>query len=325
MKKNLILKSIVGRGYLGVVTSMALAHPAVAALITYTADANTVHLYHLDEAAGGTVASNSGTAGKTAIAATGSSGTWPTNATVLGAAAFSGYGNAADVSATSKAIAYDGDGDGTFEPDSASADDDILHSSFLGGGGEFTVEAMIKVASISGATHNILSTDGSGGNSARGFSFRVTTSGTLQFRSIADYASGVFATIPTSGANAWDANSWFHVAYAYDGGGTGTLYWTKVDPSVTVANSLGSQTTLTGTGTSIPDLNGSIQGVLVLGGENRGVNDDGTLGFIDEVRISNVARGAGDFIFTIPEPTSVALAGFVAAWATISAGRHRRK
>jgi hypothetical protein len=324
MKNNLILKSIVGRGCLGVVTSLALAHPAVAALITYSADANTVHLYHLDEAAGGTIASNSGTAGKTAIAATGNAATWPTNATVLGAAAFSGYGNAADVSALSKAIAYDGDGDGTFEPDNASADDDILHSSFLGGGGEFTVEAMIKVASIN-ATHNILSTDGTGGDSARGFTFRVTSAGNLQFRSIADYASGVYAAIPTSGANAWDANSWFHVAYAYNGSGAGTLYWTKVDPSLTVANSLGSQTTLTGTATPIPNLNGSIQGALVLGGENRGVNSDGTLGFIDEVRISNVARGAGDFIFTIPEPTGVALAGFVAAWATLSAGRHRRK
>jgi hypothetical protein len=86
------------------------------------------------------------------------------------------------------------------------------------------------------------------------------------------------------------ANQWFHVALTYDGAGTINIYWTKLDNARTGA-------TLLQSFTGIPGLVESGSAVLTIGNENRNTSGEGLAGYIDEVRISNVARSATDLAF----------------------------
>ena len=86
------------------------------------------------------------------------------------------------------------------------------------------------------------------------------------------------------------------------------FYWTRVDSSFTVANLIGGDT---------------LPADLSKGATDFYVGSSGRLPYrvetdiIDEVRISAVARGADEFIFGVPEPstlvlTSLALLGLIA-------------
>ena len=283
------------------VVFLLFASPAAQAAVSpYTADANTIYLYHLNEAAGGSVAANSGSAALNAIAYDGNPSTaagatdQPLDTTILGATGFSGFGNAANISAIDLGLGVDRDASGGFRLDSATSPDRAAnHSSIFGAGNVFTLEAMINLADLTLTTREIIATDNTEANNLRGFQFRVN-SGNLEFNFIAPNVSAVTAAIPIAGPHAFAANQWFHTALSYDGTNA-RFYWTRVDASLTSANLIG------GPVAEGVDVNAPMP--IVIGNESRdtgtGVNsNEGLRGLIDEVRISNVARGATQFIFS---------------------------
>ncbi|MCU0797065.1 MAG: LamG domain-containing protein [Akkermansiaceae bacterium] len=290
---------------------------ASAALTSYTADANTIYLYHFNESSGATSATNSGTAGFAAIAFDGNpaanNATNPQalNSSILGSSGFSGFGNSANISAADLGMGVDANSSGGFQMglNGGASPDAVTHGSFASGNGSFSVDAMIQVSSITGTNRQIVSTDNSLGNTARGFQFRLTSGGAMEFNFIGTNTSTSTIAIPTSGTHGFVANEWFHVALTFDGAtNTSSFYWTRVDAVHTAANLLGVSTNET--------VNNSIAGPIVIGNEGRsfgtGANStEGLLGRIDEVRISNVVRGADQFIF-VPEP-SVTLLGALGA------------
>ena len=261
----------------------------------YVADVNTVHLFHMDEAAGTTASVNSGGSTLPLIAFNGSAvpatatTAQPVNPAVLGATGFSAaFGNAASVATTTAGLGMDANESGGFQPGTTTCPDAITQSSIAGADGSFTVEALVNLPSITGATREIISTDSSMTN--RGFQFRIGTTGMLEFNFITGSGSAIAATIPTSGAHAFAADQWFHVALSFDGGtSTSTFYWTKLDSAPIQANAIGSSTS--------ESTVASVSGPLAIGNEARAASGEGLQGLIDEVRISNVARGAGAFLF----------------------------
>src|SRR5690349_8702379 len=98
-----------------------LSHSAQAALSFYTADANTVYLYHLDEVAGSTSAASTGSVTSAAIAFDGNpasnhaTNAQATNSGMLGATAYSGFGNAANITAGDLGLGVDANGSGGFQ------------------------------------------------------------------------------------------------------------------------------------------------------------------------------------------------------------------
>ncbi|MCB1129940.1 MAG: hypothetical protein KDN05_02350 [Verrucomicrobiae bacterium] len=291
--------------------SAALATASArAALVNYTADANTVYLFHLDEAAGASTAANSGTAGYNGLAVDGNpltAGAATADTTLLGATSYTGYGNAISVaSGLDRGLGVDVTGDGTFDVD----DDTISLGTLVGTNNSFTLEAMINLPSLTASSHReIWCTDNSAGNGDRGFQFRITSGGLIEYNFIGDSTTNLIWTIPTTGDNAFQANTWFHIAMTYTETGVGSptleAFWTLVDPSRTQANSLGAVQNAN------QDFDGALVAPLVFGNEGRntgsGVNmAESFLGSLDEGRISNVVRGAGDFIF-VPEPSSALL------------------
>lgn len=316
------------------VAALAVASNADAQIVApYTADADTLYLYSFDEAAGGGVAANEGTAGFNAVGFSnpfaGSTSDQPVNTGLLGATGFTGFGNAATIGA-GNGFGVDVDGSGGFRAVSGSTTarpDDLSQSDVLGTLGSFTVEALVNVSSL-GAQQEIIATDaaftaGLGGNDSRGFQFRINNNNNLEFQYIGDgvispVLSGDLTTL--GGGNALVTGEWFHAAAVFTADGTldangnavGTteLFFTRVDAGAIVANSVGSAADL---------IDFSDLGPLVIGNEGRTANNatggnqftEALLGSIDEVRISSVARGSNEFIFAaaVPEPSSLILLG----------------
>ncbi|MEK7952099.1 BNR-4 repeat-containing protein [Luteolibacter soli] len=261
----------------------------------YVVDADTVHLFHFNEAAGASVAANAVSGGRSAIAFDGATllnhatNPQPASTAVLGATGPSAFGTAANISAANLGIGLDTNNSGGFQVGTATTcPDAVAQSSFAGTDGAFTIEALVKLPSITGTQREIACTDSA--LAARGFQFRVSSTGQLEFNFIATAGAAATATIPTTGTHAFNAANWYHVAVTYDGTAT-RLYWTLMDASVSAANLIGSSTTESTTG--------SVTGPLVIGNEARltGNSTEGLLGLIDEVRISKVARGADQFLF----------------------------
>lgn len=261
----------------------------------YTPDANTVVLLHLDEPSTTGIAVNS--AGSTAplnanfIAASNPSGTTPRNPLpgLLGAAGATGpgfnYGSAANLSYSNNlGIFMDANANGVADLDTSSARgaDQLEMWQFCGPSGEFTLEALVNLPSLTGANREIICMDS--GGSPRPYQFRVTSTGQLEFNNIGNAGANPKANIPTTGPEAFVANQWFHVAMTWDGMDTINFYWTKLDNSRVGA-------TLLQAFTGIPPLVESGAAVLTIGNENRNTSGEGLLGLIDEVRISSVVRG----------------------------------
>ncbi len=287
---------------------LTFAAPVQAALVAYVPDAATRYLYHLDEAAGTSVAANAGTTGRNAIAFNGA--TYAGDGidqvavtTVLGQASYAGFGNAAGISVNTLGLGVDSDSSGGFRPGDGAPvgpDQSIDHSAIFGAGNVFTLEAMINVPSITSGNREIICTDNNGAAADRGFQFRINgTGGNLEFNFIGATGGAYLVPVPTTGAHAFAANEWFHVALTYDGTNA-AFFWTRVDASFTAANPVG---TPAARGVDIND-----DMVLVIGNEGRATGNftEGLGGLIDEVRISSVVRTANDFIF-VPEPSSALL------------------
>jgi hypothetical protein len=163
--------------------------------------------------------------------------------------------------------------------------DSVLQSALQSESGAFTYEGILWLDGT-GVEQTILSHDGDG---TRGFLFRVID-GKLKLYT---GSTNVEATIPTSGIHAFVADKWFHVAITYTGSQEAAdnlrLYWTALDSAATEAN-------LIGTGTLSADLTGSVANRLGIGTTTRSPFRF-ECGVVDEIRISRVARGAGDFLF----------------------------
>jgi len=278
----------------------------------YTNDVNTLFLLHFNEPAGGSVTTNVGIKGGNFYTVTNTTtgnglAEPPPVTTLLGYTSYTNangtnFGNA--VSGTNidgladGLIGYDGNNNGAFDADvqggPASPDAIALTNLNIGNGGQtsFTLEAII-CPSVINVNQEIICTDDY--NGTRGFQFKITSSGTLQFQFISPGLS-YSPAIPTgTNADAFVPGTWYHVAAVYNGtAGTMTLYWTKLDPSRNAASPLGSVSWAVGTGY------GAIVAPLVIGAENRGSDQESFRGLIDEVRISNVARAANGMQFWSP-------------------------
>ena len=266
-----------------------------ATLVTYATDANTVQLWHLDEAAGSSLAVAVGSfpGGAFTVDENPVSATPPVVTTVLGAAGFAGFGQAANFTGnTDYVLGFDNNLSGAYDGDVSgavlSADRISLSSLGINGAQPFTLDAMINLSATAGS-HEIICTDSTA--ATRGFQFRVNASLQLEFNLISGGNGAKVVALPTTGANAFATNTWFHAAVSFNGANL-TFFWTKVDPSVTIANAISTQA-LTITGTA-----GTLQGPLTFGNDNRNVASEGLNGLLDEIRISNIARTASQFIFT---------------------------
>jgi len=221
--------------------SLTLSLPAGAAIVgPYTVDANTVHLFHLDEAAGSGVSANSVAGVRSLVSFNGSAvpaaktTAQPTLTTLLGSAGAGGFGNAANVSTATSGLGLDANNSGAFQPRTTSdgsgnsnGPDSVAHSTFADPTGSFTIEALVKLPALTGASREIICTDSSGTN--RGFQFRGNTNGQLEFNFLSTNGSTTAFNIPTSGTHGFVANEWFHAALSFDGPShTSTFYWTRL-------------------------------------------------------------------------------------------------
>jgi autotransporter-associated beta strand protein len=289
----------------------------------YTTDANTLYLFHFDEAAGSSNAVNAGIKGGNAITVTNATSgnglaTPPVVTTMLGKTSYTGFGNC--VSATNTVdpslyptidglVGYDGNNNGAYNADvqggPASADAISLTNLNMGntnvalaGNSPWTIEALV-CPTVMNQNMEIVCTDDYNGN--RGFQFRMNASGQLElhFLGLVPQVT-MLANIPTgaSDPNKFVANNWFHVALTYDGAKL-RMYWTKLDPSSSACNQIGSDTAWAST-----NLTADIT-PLVIGNENRGASAENFRGLIDEVRISKVCRNPSQMMFASPAVTIV--------------------
>ncbi|MCH7227086.1 BNR-4 repeat-containing protein [Haloferula sp. A504] len=252
---------------------------STASLAPYSVDLHTLHLWHFDEADPGPAAPAAGVVDSFSLT--------PSAGAVLGAAAYPGFGNAGDVSAAA---------DAGFQGSVIPVGD------VTGPDGAFTFEALVRIANVTDLQQIITMENASGNAADRPFQFRID-GGNLRFINVSAGSQSILGTIPTTGDHAFVANEWFHVAVAYDGN-AGTvdnlkLFWTRVDPVHTEANEIASDTMTS-------DL-GGIATTFGVGQEYRSPSDN-LEGRIDEVRISSIARGAGDFLFVAPDTDGDGLA-----------------
>lgn len=256
----------------------------------YTPDSDTLHLWHFDEANPGPAQPDAGLVSSFNL--TPDDGKSPGSPATLGNPAFSlDFGTSGNASA--------GQGSGFMG-------NSIPVSDLTGANGSFTFEAVISLSNIND-TQMIAAMENNGGAAARPFQFRVD-GGNLRFINIAGGVQQILEAIPTTGDDAFVADEWFHVAATYDGNENTAdnfkLYWTKLNDTQILANEILS-TNMTS------DLSGN-NSIFGIGNDYRtsGTGNTNNLGgFIDEVRISSVARGANEFLFVaVPEPATATLA-----------------
>jgi hypothetical protein len=271
----------------------------------YTVDADTLHLWHLDE-----TSAPFANAVNTAHNLQGL-----LNSATAWNAALPGFGTGVNTnSGTTPNF-----GMVTYAPalDSAVTGDTATPASpaftWQGADGSFTLEALVKFDSLpttwnSPTMGEIICMEGDGSlTQDRVFQFRIDTSNAatpkLQFQRLNTATQSVAADVPLTGDHAVDTTSWFHVAVTYDGNagtaGNMKLYWTKVVPGTAAANLLGS-------GSLTNDFPAGIHGDLSLGNEARssGGSTEPFRGTIDEVRISSIARADSGFLFAATAPAA---------------------
>ena len=278
--------------------AVALAATSQAGLqIPYTPDANTLHLWHLNDP-DGLVAVDAVATSPITLTNIGlpNPSVGPYTNVHLGVASFIGQGTC--LQATTKPHLLYG---GAF-PDVSQFCNPVS--------GAFTFEAIIKFdATFSAIDVEIVSGDNGGAITARGWQWRIFN-GVMEWDLLAGSTDNDFkSTLPLTGPNAALSNTWYHVAVTYTGNNPTnsdpanliTFYWTALDANRTAADKLGQFT-------ATRPLSGSPQGAatpgLGIGGSARNTtsnpgNNEGLLGSIDEVRISNVALNSNQMAFVV--------------------------
>lgn len=292
---------------LGLVGCLAWWTAPLHAVSPYAPDANTLHLWHLDESVAPATNALAGGLSLMVLA----------NGATLGNASFAGFGNGLNTT--------DAGQTGT-----APADKDALLSALplVSGNGDdapvtladtvtgaFTFEALVRIdfdpalnLSGRGSGMQILSGEGDG-TTDRIFQWRLNPVGygagdatmpRLEFINLRQGSAiqSLITPIPTNGPNAIFSNQWYHVAVTYNGNDNALdnfrAYWTALTNPTPIAN-------LIGTATLANDLSGASCD-FVLGNEGRanGGSSDNFIGRIDEVRLSSAAREANEFVFRGP-------------------------
>jgi signal transduction histidine kinase len=184
--------------------------------------------------------------------------------------------------------------------------DNVSGFTLVGLGGAFTIDLICKLEkqpkAADGEQLALITMDGDVPKD-RFWMFNITKRGKLSFQRLdAEEKFEVSVDLPTSGPNAVELGAWYHAAVVYSGkrnvAGNVKLYWTRIQQDLRQANLVGE-----GRMTK-PMPNG--QGDLALGNEARSyirhnAEAQPFPGYIDEVRISRVARHASDFFFVRPE------------------------
>jgi len=258
---------------------------AKADVVPYTADANTLHLYHLDESAANIIDYGNGYGGVKI-------NLWPNNVPSLGAATYTGFGTSLN-DAQSLSVLTSGAAIGA-GPGSGTTPVTYNNTQFQGADGSFTYEVYVKLNQIStlpyGGNSQAMILGHDGGNGNRNWDLKQYGANNIMFASNPDVGTDqVSFIIPTTGANAWDANSWFHLAVTFDGPTKeAKMYWTKVTPTVSGANLMVTKTLLDApmTGTTY----------FTIGASARAWPQRFIDGCIDEVRISDIVRAPADMI-----------------------------
>jgi signal transduction histidine kinase len=285
------------------IAAVLLSFPAAAVEVApYRVDASTLHLWHLDEAASPCLNAVANSQPLNSLF----------NGAKLGAASLDGFGACLD---NSVRFAMPEPATALRGPvllaapslDQGPADNVGENFRYHGPDGAFTFEAMVKFDRLPSEWDHesgvILSMDddddGVRPPLRRVFNFRIERNSFLSFFSIpgSGPVAGAFAAIPDEGPHAINTRDWFHVAVTYNGNEGAPdnlrLYWTRITPEAAAAHEIG-------TGTMEKEFTGA-NGDLAIGNEARGArgNHEGSPfpGWIDEVRISSIARDAGDFIF----------------------------
>jgi hypothetical protein len=313
----------------------------------YNVDANTLHLWHLDESGVSAVDqahynyvgtyTNKPDANQPLTYLGGTSAYNPAGGTAFGLATlgnnsfFDGlanFGTCVDTSAVSQVPPYPTNSMqpalNALPPANGTADN-VDHTFDNPNTHAFTMEAIIKISfdpAVSWAQpQEIISGEGDAGDSSdRSFQFRIeantspsTTAWRLRFQKVSGFGGvggstanyNLDGNIPSTGPNAIEKDGWYHVAVTYNGNLTDPaslkLYWTKLDQSHDVADLLASG-----------NMNGWLREQdcdFAIGNEARDFNGETEPfnGRIDEVRISDIARGAGEMMF-IPEPATSVMA-----------------
>jgi len=182
--------------------------------------------------------------------------------------------------------------------------------------GAFTWEALVHpLTSLLTPPNNeeIICADNTGLPS-RGWQFRFNTSGQLEYNNIAAGSGNDFKTaLPSAGIDAVQPNNWYHVALTFTGthptnGDTPNvlaMYWTLFDGARTHCDVLATFTdTNNQMGIPVVALCGSARGNPY----NNVGNGEGFDGNIDEVRISNVCLKSNEMAFNnllFPEPIKI--------------------
>jgi hypothetical protein len=282
----------------------------------YTVDANTMHLWHLDETdAPAADAAHYNYQGTPAVP----DANLPLQAlfgATLGTTSFTGFGTALDQGAGAQNAGL------SALPGAADTTDNVVHTFDHPTTHAFSMEAIIKIGfdtTAVPANHmEIIAGEGDEPDSSdRSWQFRIQSNPdpanqpwVLRFQKVSGFGGvggstanyNLDANIPNSGIDAIAFDQWYHVAVTYNGDladeASLKLYWTKLDAANTEAKLIG---------------NGNMNGWLrqqdtdfALGNELRDFNGntEGFFGLIDEVRISDIARAPTDFQFTGGAPVN---------------------
>lgn len=281
-----------------VLSAFAFAQLCAQAFIVgpYAADANTLHLWHLDETAVPAIDSSAGGTNLTALRGSAS----------LGNASFTGFGNCLSTAGSGQSylapLVYTGN-----------TLDDVRMVYADTNTGAFTYEAMIRInfdptASGSPVMYILTSENGTGDRPwqwglfpigvASGATGDDTTRVRLRFFAGGSAApNNIIVFVPSTGPDAIAQGNWYHVAVTFSGGASGTLkqYWTLMDVDAErgqAALQSGPSTTMKGL---VPQATGSP--AFQLGNVGRVSTTLGFNGLIDEVRMSNIERAATNMMF----------------------------
>jgi hypothetical protein len=315
----------------------------------YSVDANTLHLWHLDESNtpaadqahynynGAFTVKPDANQPLTALIGNNTNGT---HFATLGNPSFAGFGTALSTANVSQVPPYPANsvepGLSALTPANGTTDN-VDHTFDNPNTHAFTMEAIVKIGFDPTGTwaqpQEIISGEGDASDSSdRSWQFRIephtvtTNPWVLRFQKISGFGGAggstanfnLDANIPSTGPDAITQNGFYHVAVTYNGdladAASLKLYWTKLDASSTADSLIGSG-----------NMNGWLREQdcdLGLGNEMRDFNGNTEpfIGLIDEVRISDIARSAAGMMF-VPEPSSLALIGLAGA----AAVRRRRR
>jgi hypothetical protein len=288
----------------------------------YSPDANTLHLWHFNEAdPGPAIDSRNVTVNP---AATESFDLLILNGAHLGNSSFSGFGSALHTAGPDPGASGLNPGPGAFaKTPVSSAEDDVSTTTLWNNTatdstlGAFTYEMIVKFTvdpttipgsgvgigdwTTSAAGPALLHVENEGSGAIRPFQFALhkLTDGSfnIEYINISGGGGAFGSPIPAP-----ELGKWYHAAVTYTGDEFSTennlkFYWTEVGPTVTQAAEVGSHFMFA------DNLGGTAD--LSIANDARATQTQNWVGLMDEVRISDIARGPNQFIFANPTPPTL--------------------